>query len=116
MIVGSLNCVSLVLAARPICRDRSWEIQHDKKVGLIGPNGAGKSSLLKLITGEYEPEPGGQVVKARGVTIGCLAQEPQLDPNQSAFESALAGNPRIAELDAELNQIEARLAHPAVYS
>jgi ATP-binding cassette, subfamily F, member 3 len=115
MIVVSLNQVSLVLGARPIFRDLSWEIQHDQRIGLIGPNGAGKSSLLKLVTGEYEPETGGQVVKARGVTIGCLAQEPQLDPDQSAFEAALAGNARVAELEAELNQLEARLALPGVY-
>jgi ATP-binding cassette subfamily F protein 3 len=116
MISVSLNNVSLILGARPIFRDLSWEFQHDQRVGLIGPNGAGKSSLLKLITGEYEPEPGGQVAKARGVTVGCLAQEPVLDPGQTAFDAALAGNPRVAELDRELNRIEARLAEPAVYS
>jgi ATP-binding cassette subfamily F protein 3 len=115
MISVSLNNVSLVLGARPIFRDLSWEIQHDQRVGLIGPNGAGKSSLLKLITGEYEPEPGGQVAKARGVTVGCLAQEPVLDPSQTAFEAALAGNPRVAELEHELNRLEGRLAEPAVY-
>jgi len=115
MIVVSLNNVSLVLGARPIFRDLSWEIQHDQRVGLIGPNGAGKSSLLKLVTGEYEPEAGSQVVKARGVTLGRLAQEPELDPNQTAFEAALAGNPRMAELESELDQLEAKLAQPAVY-
>jgi len=116
MIAISLNNVSLVLGARPIFRDLSWEVQHDQRVGLVGPNGAGKSSLLKLIVGEYDPEPGGQIVKARGVTIGYLAQQPELDPAQTAFEAALAGNPRVAELEAELGRLEARLADPAVYS
>ena len=115
MIVISLNNASLVLGARPLFRDLTWEIQHDQRVGLIGPNGAGKSSLLKLITGEYQPEPGGQLVKARGVTVGCLAQQPELEPGQTAFEAALAGNPRVAELEAELGRIESRLAEPAVY-
>jgi ATP-binding cassette subfamily F protein 3 len=115
MIAISLNNATLVLGARPIFRGLSWEVQHDQRIGLIGPNGAGKSSLLKLITGEYEPEPGGQIVKARGVTVGCLAQQPDLDPSQTAFEAALAGNPRVAELETELARIEARLAEPAVY-
>ncbi len=115
MIAVSLNSVSLVLGARPIFRNLAWEIQHDQRIGLIGPNGAGKSSLFKLISGEYEAEAGGLVVKARGVTIGCLAQEPELDPQQSAFDAALAGNPRVAELEAELSRLEARLADPAVY-
>ena len=115
MIAISLNNVSLLLGARPIFRDLAWEIQHDQRVGLIGPNGAGKSSLFKIITGEYEPEAGSQVVRARGVKVGCLAQEPDLDPDQSAFEAALAGNARVAEVEADLNRLEARLAQPAVY-
>ena len=107
--------VSLVLGARPIFRDLTWEIQHDQKIGLIGPNGAGKSSLLKLIVGEYAPEPGGEVVRARGVTVGYLSQHPELDPEQTAFAAALAGQPRHAEVEAELALIETSLGDPAVY-
>ena len=115
MIALSLNNVSLVLGARPIFRGLTWEIQHDQRVGLIGPNGAGKSSLLKLIVGEHTPEPGGQVVRARGVTVGYLAQEPNLDPEQTGFAAALAGNARVAELEAELTRLEHKLGDPAVY-
>ncbi|MCC7362490.1 MAG: ABC-F family ATP-binding cassette domain-containing protein [Anaerolineales bacterium] len=115
MIALSLNNVSLVLGARPIFRGLTWEIQHDQRVGLIGPNGAGKSSLLKLIVGEHAPEPGGQVVRARGVTVGYLAQEPELDPEQTGLAAALAGNPRVAELEAELARLEHKLGDPAVY-
>ena len=84
MISISLSHVSLVLGARTIFSDLTWEIQHDQKIGLIGPNGAGKSSLFKLITSEFTPEPGGGVIRARGVTVGYLAQEPSIDPAQSA--------------------------------
>ena len=114
MIALSLANVSLVLGARPIFRNLIWEIQHDQRLGLIGPNGAGKSSLLKTLTGEHTPEPGGQVVRARGVTVGYLAQEPDLDPDQTGFEAALAGNARVAELEAELARLETKLGEPAV--
>jgi ATPase subunit of ABC transporter with duplicated ATPase domains len=70
MISISLSNITLVLGARSIFSNLNWEIQHDQKVGLIGPNGAGKSSLLKLITGEYTPEPGGSVVRAKAVSVG----------------------------------------------
>src|SRR5687767_11019654 len=115
MIAISLANVSLILGARPIFRDLSWEIQDDQRIGFIGPNGAGKSSLLKLIVGEHTPEAGGSLVRARGVTVGYLAQEPQLDPAQTAFAAALEGNPRVAELEAEMARVEGRLADPAVY-
>lgn len=115
MISISLSNVSLVLGARTIFTDLFWEVQHDQKIGLIGPNGAGKSSLFKLITGEFTPERGGAVVRARGVSVGYLPQEPQLAPGRSAFELALAGNPRYTEVQRELQALEASLSDPLVY-
>jgi ATP-binding cassette subfamily F protein 3 len=115
MIALSLSNVTLILGARPIFRELSWEIQDDQRIGFIGPNGAGKSSLLKLIVGEHTAESGGSVVRARGVTVGYLAQEPELDPQETAWAAALAGNPRIAELEGDLERLERRLGDPAVY-
>ena len=115
MISISLNNITLILGAHRIFSDLGWEIQHDQKIGLIGPNGAGKSSLFKIITGEFTPEPGGGVVRARGVTVGYLAQQPELDENETAFEAALAGNPRYEEVWLELHQVEASLSDPHVY-
>jgi ATP-binding cassette subfamily F protein 3 len=115
MISILLSNVTLILGARSIFRELTWEIQHDQKIGLIGPNGAGKSSLLKVITGEYTPEPGGSAVRARGITVGYLSQQPELDPAQSALEAALAGQPRVAEIESELERVEASLGDPVVY-
>ena len=70
MIEIILSKVKLVLGARVIFQDLTWEIQNNQRIGLIGPNGAGKSSLFKLITGEYSPEPGGSVTFARGINGG----------------------------------------------
>jgi len=116
MITISLSNITLVLGARRIFENLSWEIQHDQKIGLIGPNGAGKSSLLKLITGELSPEPGGLVVRAKGTTVGYLAQQPELEEGQTAFSAALAGNPRVAELLVELERVEVSLGDPQVYN
>jgi ATP-binding cassette, subfamily F, member 3 len=116
MIAIQFSNVSLVLGARAIFRNLAWEIQDNQRIGLIGPNGAGKSSLLKLITGEYTAEPGGGIVKARGVTIGYLPQQPEFSTNQTALALALEGNPRLAALEKELQQIEASLGDPQVYS
>lgn len=115
MISISFSNVSLTLGARTIFQNLTWEIQHDQKIGLIGPNGAGKSSLLKLVTGEFQPEPGGTIARARGVTVGYLPQQPELDPDQTVWSAALAGNPRLAVLQSELDQVEASFADPQVY-
>jgi len=116
MISISLSNVSLILGARPIFKNLTWEIQHDQRIGLIGPNGAGKSSLFKVIVGELSPEFGGAVVVwAKGVTVGYLPQDPNFDPAQTALATVLAGNPRLAEIESALSQLESKLADEAVY-
>ncbi|MFT3893758.1 MAG: ABC-F family ATP-binding cassette domain-containing protein [Anaerolineales bacterium] len=115
MISITVSNATLILGAHTIFRDLSWEVQHDQKVGLIGPNGAGKSSLFKLITGEHAPEKGGAVIRAKGVTVGYLPQHPEFDPERTAISLALEGNPRVAEIDAELKRIEKKLGEPEVY-
>ena len=112
----TVSNATLILGAHAIFRNLSWEIQHDQKIGLIGPNGAGKSSLLKLIIGEHEPEKGGSVIRARGVTLGYLPQHPEFEPERIAFALALEGNPRIAEIEKELQRIEHKLGNPEVYN
>jgi ATP-binding cassette subfamily F protein 3 len=115
MISISLSNLTLILGARAIFRELSWEIPQDARIGLVGPNGAGKSSLLKLITGEYNAEPGGTIARLKGVTVGYLPQQPEFDLAAPAFQLALDGNPRVATLERELAGIESRLGEPAVY-
>ncbi|MFZ5819324.1 MAG: ribosomal protection-like ABC-F family protein [Chloroflexota bacterium] len=115
MIQIQLSNVTLVLGAKRIFENLDWEIQRGQKIGLIGPNGAGKSSLFKLIMDEYAPELGGRVTRARLVTTGYLPQHPELDPALTAFEATLQGDPRVAEIHAQLEQVEASLGDPKVY-
>ncbi|HLF26155.1 MAG TPA: ABC-F family ATP-binding cassette domain-containing protein [Anaerolineae bacterium] len=114
MLALNIVNVSLSLAARPILSGLSLEIHDDRVIGLIGPNGAGKSTLLKLIAGEHTPD-AGTLTRAKGVTIGYLAQEPLLDPDKTALEEALSALPELAQIEAELARIEDRLSDPAVY-
>ena len=39
-------------------QDINLEIPRNQVLGLIGENGAGKSSLLKILTGIYQPDTG----------------------------------------------------------
>ena len=51
------------------------------KIGVIGSNGSGKSSLLRIMAGEDDGFTG-EARLTPGFTVGFLAQEPQLDPDQ----------------------------------
>ncbi|HUF00321.1 MAG TPA: ABC-F family ATP-binding cassette domain-containing protein [Anaerolineales bacterium] len=116
MISITVSNATLILGSHTIFRDLNWEVQHDQKIGLIGLNGSGKSSLFKLITGEHLPEKGGAVIKAKGVTVGYLPQHPEFEPEKIALALALEGNPRIAEIETELQRVESQLGDPPVYN
>jgi ATP-binding cassette, subfamily F, member 3 len=59
--------------AREIFSNVSGVLNDAERVGLVGPNGAGKSSLLRLLAGVEHPF-GGSIVRAKGLTLGYLAQ------------------------------------------
>ncbi len=60
------------------------------KIGVVGLNGAGKSTLLKIMAGEIEDFQG-EARAARGIKVGYLAQEPQLDPALDVMGNAMLG-------------------------
>jgi len=49
------------------------------KIGVVGVNGSGKSSLLRIMAGQ-DKDFQGEAWAAKGVTVGFLPQEPELDP------------------------------------
>ncbi|MBT8116044.1 MAG: ATP-binding cassette domain-containing protein [Arenicella sp.] len=61
----------------------SCRILRGDKVGIIGPNGCGKSTLIKLLTGELQPQHG-------SVRIGTNLQIAYLDQHRSAIRDDLS--------------------------
>ena len=49
------------------------------KIGVVGVNGAGKSTLLRIMAG-HDTDYTGEAWAAKGVRVGYLPQEPELDP------------------------------------
>ncbi|WP_338730097.1 ABC transporter ATP-binding protein [Haladaptatus sp. DJG-WS-42] len=60
---AALGCknITKTFGAVTAVDDVSISIQKGEWVSIVGPNGAGKTSLLNVINGFYEPDPGGQV-------------------------------------------------------
>ena len=54
--------------------DVSFSLNDRDRLALIGPNGNGKTTLLKIVLNQLDKS-GGDVVIAKGVTIGYLSQE-----------------------------------------
>jgi len=75
--------VSKSYGERAIVRDFSLRIQRGDRIGLVGANGTGKTTLLKLLTGEIEPDQG-KVVRAKTLTGVMIDQQRALlEPDKS---------------------------------
>lgn len=110
-----IDHLAINYAGREIFRDLTWAISDRERTGLVGPNGAGKSSLLRAIAGVVTPE-AGRVVRATGVSIGYLHQDVKLPAGKTLIEAASQLPPALAATEAQLAQLETRLADPAVYN
>jgi ATP-binding cassette subfamily F protein 3 len=114
VIIVNLDNIEHRYGTQPVLDGVSWEIQAGQKIGLVGPNGAGKSTLLRLIAGELRPD-AGFVVRHKDLKVGCLAQEPALDPARTVWQEVLSASEELVRIEAALRRLEARMADPAVY-
>ncbi len=65
-------------------------VEAGEKVGLVGRNGCGKTSLLKILSGDQEPD-AGEVSRRRGLRVGVLPQEFELREGATVRENIESG-------------------------
>ncbi|CAA9303623.1 MAG: hypothetical protein AVDCRST_MAG93-4773, partial [uncultured Chloroflexia bacterium] len=89
-------------------------MDEDARIGLVGPNGAGKSTLLRMLGGLEQPDQG-EIVRRRKLRTSYLAQEVAGD-HRGVLTTVIAHRPDIAELEAQLQGIEAHFVDPEIVS
>lgn len=110
--IFSMNRVGKIVPPKKyILKDISLSFFPGAKIGVLGLNGSGKSTLLKIMAG-LDKEIEGEAIPLKGIKIGYLAQEPQLDPNKT-----VRGNVEeaVAEIKAVLdrfNEVNNAFADP----
>lgn len=110
-VMSMLRVSKIVPPKRQIIKDISLSFFPGAKIGLLGLNGAGKSTVLRIMAGadkEFE----GEVQHLPNISIGYLAQEPQLDPNKTVREEVESGMGAVMEAKQKLEEIYAAYAEP----
>ena len=96
---------------RQIIKDISLSFFPGAKIGLLGLNGAGKSTVLKIMAG-VDTDYSGEARAQPGIKVGYLAQEPQLDPEQTVREAVEEGVGEILQAQAALDKVYDAYAEP----
>lgn len=88
-------------------QDVNFEVRRGEIVGLLGDNGSGKSTMVKMMMGYHQPDPGGEVwfdgepvdgwsvAKARSLGIETVYQERALADLQSVWRNMFMGRERV---------------------
>lgn len=96
---------------RQVLKDVWLSFLPGAKIGIIGVNGAGKSTLMKIIAG-MDKEFNGEAWPGKGVSVGYLPQEPDLDPKKTVFENIQDGFKETKDLIDAFNDLSAKFAEP----
>jgi len=110
-VMSMLRVNKIVPPKRQIIKDISLSFFPGAKIGLLGLNGSGKSTVLKIMAGA-DKEFDGEVQWLPGISIGYLAQEPQLNPDHTVRQEVEAALGEVVTAQKKLEEIYAAYAEP----
>jgi len=109
--VLTLSDVSKSFGDKPVLKDIGLSFYYGAKIGIVGENGSGKSTLLRIMAG-LDKDIHGEVQLTRGIRVGFVPQEPQLDPTKTVRENLLEVVAPIQKLIDRYNEVSARMGEP----
>ncbi|MCC6482142.1 MAG: energy-dependent translational throttle protein EttA, partial [Sphingomonadaceae bacterium] len=98
-------------AQKPVLNNINLQFYFGAKIGIVGPNGVGKSTLMKIMAG-IDTDYTGEAWPGENITVGYLAQEPELDPTKTVLENVKDGAREIADKLDRFNEISMIMADP----
>ena len=88
-----------------ILKNASFHIEDREKAAIVGINGAGKSTLLKIIMHQLDPD-SGDVILAKGKTIGYLAQHDAVSSENTIHDELLSVKAELLAMEKRIRELE----------
>ena len=101
----SCNRISKAFGTDQILSEVSFHIEEQEKAAIVGINGAGKSTLLKIMVGELTADEG-EVVIAKGKSLGYLAQHQDLESSRTIYDELKEVKRPLIEMEAQIRRLE----------
>ena len=96
-------------AGKPLFTNINWHLKKGERVGLVGENGAGKSTLMRIIAGQVEHS-AGDLIFAKGATVGYLPQDGIVTKGRTLFAEAMAALSELQGIEREIQELTDLLA------
>ncbi|MEP6755871.1 MAG: ribosomal protection-like ABC-F family protein [Chthonomonadales bacterium] len=87
----------------------SFRLEWGKKLGLVGRNGTGKTTLMRILTGQMEPD-SGTINFSPGIRFGYLRQEQMVELGRTVQEEAVDAFGPVLEMERRLRELETHMA------
>jgi len=97
------------MAGEPLLRGVSFKLERRERMTIAGRNGAGKTTLLRMLAGEASADRG-ELSVPRGVRIVLHDQRPPRERGVPLREYILSGCAEELRIEAELTELEGRMA------
>ena len=104
MILACQN-ITKSFGTNEILKNASFHIEDREKTAIVGINGAGKSTLLKIIMRQISAD-SGEVMIAKGKTIGYLAQHEAVSSGNTIYQELLEVKRDLIKLEENIRQME----------
>jgi sulfate-transporting ATPase len=112
--IYTLKDVARRFGDRTVLSGVTFSLYPGDRVGVVGVNGAGKSTVMKILA-SADTEFEGACIPARGLTVGYVPQEPNLDPEKTVYENVLVGVEEQLGLLKRLDEIYKLYEQPEYY-
>ena len=97
------------IAGQPLLKGVSFKLERRERLTIAGRNGAGKTTLLRMLAGETSIDRG-ELSIAKGVRIALHDQRPPRERGMALREYLLSGCSEELAIEAELAELERRMA------
>ena len=109
MILACQN-ICKTFGSRELIKNASFHMEDREKAAIVGINGVGKSTLLKIIMKEIDAD-SGEVVIAKGKTIGYLAQHQDLTGENTIFDELFQVRQELLSMERRMRTLELEMKH-----
>ncbi len=97
------------MAGKPLLRGASFKLERGERLTIAGRNGAGKTTLLRMIAGEESIDKG-ELSVPKGVRVALHDQRPPRERRVALRDYVLSGCAEELAVEAELAELERRMA------